>query len=49
MGHLIRKKLARNRTGGEEDSNEIEKKITETPCWAHFARYRDNIVSTDAS
>ena len=33
----------------EEDFNHMKKKITEILCLVHFARDRDNIVTTDAS
>ena len=50
MRQLLRKKSDWNWTEKEkEDFNEINKKITEIPCLAHFARDRDKIVSTDSS
>ena len=33
----------------EEDFNNIKKLLTEEPCLAHYAKDRDNIVTTDAS
>ena len=33
----------------DEDFNNIKKLLTKEPCLAHYARDRDNIVTTDAS
>ena len=33
----------------DEDFNNIKKLLTEEPCLAHYAKDRDNIVTTDAS
>ena len=33
----------------DEDFNNIKKQLTEEPCLAHYAKDRDNIVTTDAS
>ena len=33
----------------EEDSNNIKEMLTEEPCLAHYAKDRENIVTTDAS
>ena len=50
MRQLLQKTTECNWTEREEeDFNEIMKNITEIPCLAHFARDRDNLVSTDAS
>ena len=38
-----------NWTGREEEFNETQKEIRETPCLASFARDRDIIVTTEAS
>ena len=50
MRQLLRKKSEWKRIEREEEaSSEINKMITETPCLAHFAGDRDNVVTTDAS
>ena len=49
MRQILQKEIEWNWTEREENFNEIKRKITEKPCLAHFARNRDNIVSTDAS
>ena len=33
----------------DEDFNNIKKQLTEEPCLAHYAKDRDNIVTTDAN
>ena len=33
----------------DEDFNSIKEKLTEEPCLAHYAKDRENIVTTDAS
>ena len=32
-----------------EDFNKIKEMLTEEPCLAHYGKYRENIVTTDAS
>ena len=50
----LRKHLKKNETwnwGTEQDENfgKIKQMLTEGPCLAHYAKIKDNIVSTDAS
>ena len=50
----LRKRLKKNETwnwGTEqnEDSGKIKQMLTEGPCLAHYAKDKDNIVTTDAS
>ena len=33
----------------DEDFNDIKKLLTEEPCLAHYAKDRENIVTTDSS
>ena len=50
MRQLLRKKPERNWTEREEvHFNDIQKMISDTPCLAHFARDRENIVTADKS
>ena len=47
---LLKKNEARNwGTEQDEDFGNIKQMLTEGPCLAHYAKNKDNIVTTDAS